>query len=261
MLSTDKPVLLGSAKVNLLTRKEDKETWQTSQSRKEPRGGGVLPGVRRSSLSFYLNSVTVHFPIQTYCFLEAFQKMDLNGVIKVKGDLLVSLCMFLNMRKFPFVKIPSHLELTILPDSSGDWTLPMFTSTNRTNYIFGNNGKERAEGMNTGHVQYCCYPARPPTMIFANAVIMSKLRQRHQREDQQTLSLWGRLLCLLTLDFSFHGKMGFEGRTLPYPAFMDLLKCYGEYLSLGFLFLCSSLWYHQSTYPGHKNTEKIQSYF
>lgn len=90
-------------------------------------------------------------------------------MIKVKGDLLVSLCIFLNMRKFPFVKIPSHLELTILPDSSGDWTLLIFTSTNRTNYIFGNNGKERAEGMNTGHVQYCCYPARPPTMIFANA--------------------------------------------------------------------------------------------
>lgn len=94
-------------------------------------------------------------------------------MIKVKGDLLVSLCIFLNMRKFPFVKIPSHLELTILPDSSGDWTLPIFTSTNRTNYIFGNNGKERAEGMNTGHVQYCCYPARPPTMMFANADICS----------------------------------------------------------------------------------------
>lgn len=40
MLSTDKPVLLGSAKVNLLTRKEDKETWQTSQSWEEP-GVGV----------------------------------------------------------------------------------------------------------------------------------------------------------------------------------------------------------------------------
>jgi hypothetical protein len=65
MLYTDKPVLLGSAKVNLLTRKEDKETWRTSQSWEEPGvgGGGVLPRVRRSPLSFYLNSVTVHFPI------------------------------------------------------------------------------------------------------------------------------------------------------------------------------------------------------
>jgi hypothetical protein len=40
MLSTDKPVLLGSAKVNLLTRKEDKETWRTFQSWEEPGVGG-----------------------------------------------------------------------------------------------------------------------------------------------------------------------------------------------------------------------------
>lgn len=78
--------------------------------------------------------------------------MDFNGVIKVKGDLFVSLCMFVNMRKFLFVKILSYLELIILFDLSGDWILFIFIFINRINYIFGNNGKERVEGMNIGYV-------------------------------------------------------------------------------------------------------------
>lgn len=75
MLRVDRPVSLGSAKVNLLTRNED-------------RGGRGLPQVGRSPFSFYLNSVTVHFSIYSGLFLEAFQKMGFSGVIKVKGDLL-----------------------------------------------------------------------------------------------------------------------------------------------------------------------------
>lgn len=66
MLSTDKPVLfVGFSQGQLANQKGGQGDMADFPELGGARGGGggVLPGVRRSTLSFYLNSVTVHFPI------------------------------------------------------------------------------------------------------------------------------------------------------------------------------------------------------
>lgn len=163
-------------------------------------GHGVnLSWVRMNWLSFHLNPITTHFPIQSGCFLKAFQKMGFSRKIKVKTHLLFCIRSFRAwesylLRKYQVIWNQQYYPVQV---AIGPYMLNSPYRKNKLDF-FGNSGEDRTKRMGQAHTQSCRHPGLQTLTVWSGYhVPLSDLRQMCQEGGWQTLLHWGRLLYLL----------------------------------------------------------------